>query len=74
MFEVKKIISKQIEKKYLFCIEKCLDIPFIPCMNKTPKLVKYTDHPFYPQNTDIANLFADILPIIKLPGNFEIML
>jgi len=40
-------------------------------MNDQKKLVKYTDHPLYPNDKDIANLFADTLPIIKLPGNFK---
>ncbi len=61
-----------MEKKYiLFNIEKCLNIAFIPCMNDQKKLVKYTDHPLYPNDKDIANLFADTLPIIKLPGKLK---
>ncbi|CAF4681057.1 unnamed protein product [Rotaria sp. Silwood1] len=48
--------------------EKCLDVAFIPCMGDKQKLVKYTDHPYYPHDIDIANLFSDILSIIKLPG------
>ncbi len=42
--------------------------PFIPCLGNGNKLVKYNDRPYYPHDMDIANLFADILPIIKLPG------
>ncbi|CAF3697074.1 unnamed protein product [Rotaria sordida] len=55
--------SKQNEVR-----EKCLNIEFIPCMSDKQKLVKYTDHPFYPHDIDIANLFSDILSIIRLPG------
>ncbi|CAF1564927.1 unnamed protein product, partial [Rotaria sordida] len=55
--------SKQNEVR-----EKCLNIEFIPCMGDKQKLVKYTDHPFYPHDIDIANLFSDILSIIRLPG------
>lgn len=40
-------------------------------MDNKQKLVKYTNHPFYPHNADIAKLFADTLPIIDLPGNFK---
>ncbi len=40
-------------------------------MDNKQKLVNYTDHPFYPHDIDIANLFADTLSIIKLPSNFN---
>lgn len=65
--------KKNYKEKYSFDIEKCLNIAFIPCMDNKQKQVKYTDHPFYPENTDIANLFADKLPIIKLPSNFKLI-
>jgi hypothetical protein len=32
-------------------------------------LVKYTDQPYYPHDTSIADLFADIIPIIKLSSD-----
>jgi hypothetical protein len=37
-------------------------------MNNQTKLMKSTDHPFYPHDMDVANLFADTIPIIRLPG------
>ncbi|UJR37109.1 hypothetical protein I4U23_029813 [Adineta vaga] len=52
--------------------EKLLNLSFIPCMNENQKLMKYTDHPFYPHDTNIVNLFVDILSIIKLPS-FDIV-
>lgn len=42
---------------------------FIPCLNNPKKFVKYTDHPFYPHDEDIVDLFVGTIPIIKLPGN-----
>ncbi len=64
----KENFSNKNEKKNFINIEKCRNIAFIPCINDQKKLLKYTDHPFYPHDRDIANLFADALPIIKLPG------
>ena len=54
------------------CIsEKCLDISFIPCMSNEMKRVKYTDHPLYPHDAEIATLFSNHLLIIKLPGKLK---
>ena len=64
-------LKKKEKRKFFFNIEKYHDIAFIPCMGNQKKLVKYTDHPLYPHDSDIADLFVDMLPIIKLPGNFE---
>jgi hypothetical protein len=49
------------------CLDKCIDWRFIPCMDN-PKLFKYTDQPHYPHDMTIAELFSDVILIIKLPG------
>jgi hypothetical protein len=65
-------LQKQLRTIFFFVrVAKCLDVAFIPCMDTTQKLVKYTDQPFYPHDPDIASLFADTLPIIKLPSKLN---
>ena len=49
-------------------LAKCQGIAFIPCISHQKKLVKYTDQPIYPSDMEMAELFADALPIIKLPS------
>ena len=45
-----------------------MDLSFIPCMDAKNNRVKYTDQPFYPHDSNIANSLANTLLIIQLPG------
>ncbi|CAF0986825.1 unnamed protein product [Adineta steineri] len=50
--------------------EKCHELQFIPCINFDHHLMKSTDQQlFYPHDSDVAELFADLVLIIKLPSN-----
>ena len=57
----------------LFDLEKCREIDFIPTLNDERPKVKYTDRPFYPHDSKIADLFADKLLIIRLPGKRRVV-
>ncbi|CAF3623985.1 unnamed protein product [Rotaria sp. Silwood1] len=54
--------KRQIEVK-----DRCLHLPFIPCMGTKNMRVKYTDQPLYPHDPDIADFLSNTLPIIQLP-------
>ena len=49
-------------------LDKCVNLPLIPCLGERKKLVTYDDRPYYPHDMNIARLFADTIPIIDLPG------
>ncbi|CAF2878871.1 unnamed protein product [Rotaria sp. Silwood2] len=55
--------KRQIEVK-----DRCLHLPFIPCMGTKNMRVKYTDQPLYPHDPDIAAFLSNTLPIIQLPN------
>ena len=57
------------QNKQAIVKDRCVDWPFIPCMNNVNKFVKYTDQPYYPHDIAIADLFSDEIPIIKLSGD-----
>jgi hypothetical protein len=60
--------ANSLRSYHLRRLAKCRNMAFIPCISFQKKLVKYTDHPIYPQDMEMAELFADALSIIKLPS------